>query len=365
MRATLSTISLVSFKMRLIQTLFIALRCPLIHASNRIEISISCNIPLEENTEIFISGFTGIQGIQHATASPEFRAEAILDFFYASYSTFKLQVEHGHRLMPGNRYRLTIELHNEAEEQESPDVYTYGLAFVDSPTSTAPLRYALPESFFDTKWSFNVFDVLHGQRPMKLVKPFFPTLGPFYMTNPMTSGENTEIQLVLQVNVLLTAGSYIVFAGFRDINPGSAQVTCYTSSAFAEEAQWNPDDESFRVDLIDSLEAHTVYTLHLDFIQQGTPVDPDRETYVYVSAHVEVGDYDSMIEASRAKILVDLGNLPPSFQLETSVLMVLEEGTVATQIAKDMSPGPFGYYISSDNLEVRHTNTSATQLLST
>ena len=296
---------------------------------------------MEQDTEIFISGFTGIQNVARVTASPEFNQDSILDWFYASYSTFKLTVGKGHRLRPGDVYRLKIELYNEGEEQEAPALYTYSThVYVESPSSSALLKYELPKMRFDVVQSGYAFGVANGQRPMKLVEPAFLgtgggwrkgwLLGPFYMTSPMTSGGNTEIQLVIQTNVRLLPSSYIIFQGFRGINPvlERAQVTCYTSSALAKEAKWNPQDRSFRVDLVDSLEAHTVYTLHLDFIQvRGTPGDLERETTIDVSAQVEAGAQDSMIAASPAKILIDLGNLPPSFQLESSVLMVLEDST--------------------------------------
>jgi hypothetical protein len=298
-------------------------------------------MPMQQDTEIFISGFTGIQNVVRVTASAEFNQDSILDWFYASYSTFTLTVGKGHSLKPGNVYRLRIELYNEGEEQEAPVLHTYSShVYVESPSSSEPIQYQLPKLRFDVVQSDYAFGVANGQRPMKLVQPAFLgtgggwrkgwLLGPFYMTSPIASGRNTSIQLVIQTNVRLLTSSCIMFQGFRGINPvsGMAQVTCYTSSAFAKEAKWNPEDRSFRVDLVDSMEAHTVYTLQLDFIQvRGTPGDLERETTIDVSAQVEAGEQDSMIAATPAKILIDLGNLPPSFQLESSVLMVLEDST--------------------------------------
>jgi cysteine-rich repeat protein len=113
---------------------------------------------------------------------------------------------------------------------------------------------------------------------------------------------------------------------------------------------------SFRVHLLDWLHPHTLYTIRMDVELTQHPDVVERESYVWVDAVVEAGRKDSAIRARRARLVVDLGNQPPSFTLVTETLVVLEDGVVAARLAKDVSPGPPGVNLESESSQ--HTTFS-------
>ena len=257
-----------------------------------------------------------------------------------------------------NTYNVTIELDNGGAEQESPDMFTQGTALIESP-SAGPGRtvsFALPKLVFSTVRSQEAFGVAEGKRPMKLVQPAFEVLGPFYQTNPRnTHSLSTSLQLVLQFNVRMAAGSYITFKGFHDMHPSrrrhGAQISCLTPAQTNLEghAEWNEEEESFRIHLLDALHPRTLYTIKLDVELTERPDVVERESHVWVDALVEAGRKDSMIPARRARLVVDVGNQAPSFTLVTERIVALEDGRLAARLAKDVSAGPPGVYLESES----------------
>ena len=255
-------------------------------------------------------------------------------------------------------YNVTIELDNGGEEQEAPDMYARGTALIASPSVEPGLTvsFALPELALSTARSQEAFGVLEGTRALKLVEPRFEVLGPFYQSNPRnTDSLSTTLHFVLQFNVRLTAGSYITFRGFRNIYPShrrhGSQVTCITPEHHnvASHADWDEEDMSFRVHVLDWLLPRTLYTIRMDVALAQLPDVVERESEVWVDAVVETGRKDSAVRARRARLVVDLGNQPPSFTLVTKTVVVLEDGVVATRLAKHVSPGPPGVDLESES----------------
>ena len=120
----------------------------------------------------------------------------------------------------------------------------------------------------------------------------------------------------------------------------TATVTCLQSSAFDSKATWDSADKSFHVAIIDRLDANIVRTVVFEFLQPRVKPNVQLAT-ITVDVHVEAGRKDSMISSShysaKGRIFIDVGNLPPSFNLVASRLMVLENGIVATNVATSMS----------------------------
>jgi cysteine-rich repeat protein len=200
------------------------------------------------------------------------------------------------------------------------------------------------------------FGVPQGRQPFWIVQPAFTRLGPFFLSNP-TGELNMTVQLVVQVNVDLIAGSYIAFRGFpfgqRHMNsktgnsPKVVAVSCFTTQAFAPGALWDNSDQSFTIVLAGTLKTHAAYTIRLDFRLEerlDNNLDPTQKLFIWADSLVKVGRKDSMIPkyTFRSALNVNFGNVAPSFQLLRRQVIVSENGLFASNIAKDISPGAFG-----------------------
>ena len=192
------------------------------------------NMQFDQDTVIYITGMTGLETIFLATVSDEFDLPSGI-----SEQGIMLKVKAGSVLVPTRIYYVTLDIDNGLQEQESPVVQLYGNARVESPIERKTITFNLALAVFDTVYSWGAFGVLDGMRPLKIVEPNFELLGPFLQSNP-TGKMRITLQMVVQMNVELSAGSHIAFRGFYELKPSktvAARVTCYTTDAFAEQVR--------------------------------------------------------------------------------------------------------------------------------